>query len=154
AMALPDRAQVGGVVRVAQAPDLRTEIVGEQLEAELETALERPRAGQRGGETRAGVAAQGAAGRAGEGRHRQRSGGAREQQERETQTPGPTAGRSTRRSRDAHQMSRLRTDSAFSSMNWRRGSTCSPMRMVKMRSASTPSSLETRSRVRVSGFMV
>src|SRR5206468_5098952 len=48
----------------------------------------------------------------------------------------------------------FRSDSAFSSMNWRRGSTCSPMRIVKMRSASTASSEVTRTSVRVSGFMV
>jgi hypothetical protein len=52
------------------------------------------------------------------------------------------------------QMSRLRTLRALSSMNFRRGSTSSPMRVEKMSSASYASSIFTCRSVRVSGFIV
>src|SRR5437764_249315 len=51
-------------------------------------------------------------------------------------------------------MSRLRVFSAFSSMNFRRGSTSSPMSVEKIMSASTASSIFTWSRVRVAGVIV
>src|SRR5215472_13478107 len=51
-------------------------------------------------------------------------------------------------------MSRFTTSRAFFSMNSRRGSTASPIRMVKISSAPTASSMLTRRSVRVSGFMV
>ena len=52
------------------------------------------------------------------------------------------------------QKSRLRTLSALSSMNLRRGSTSSPMRSVNIWSAFTASSSFTRSMWRFSGFIV
>src|SRR5206468_11936482 len=54
----------------------------------------------------------------------------------------------------SHQMSRFLTFSAFFSMNSRRGSTASPMRIEKYLSASTLSSTETWRRRRFSGFIV
>ncbi len=51
-------------------------------------------------------------------------------------------------------MSRFRTLSAFSSMNFRRGSTSSPMRVEKISSASYASSIFTCSSVRDSGSIV
>jgi len=46
------------------------------------------------------------------------------------------------------------TSRAFLSMNSRRGSTASPIKMVKISSAPTASSIVTLRRVRLSGFMV
>lgn len=50
--------------------------------------------------------------------------------------------------------SRLDTYTAFSSINFLRGSTCSPISVVRVRSASTASSRVTCIIMRVSGFMV
>jgi pyridoxine 4-dehydrogenase len=55
---------------------------------------------------------------------------------------------------DRHQTSRFDTCSAFFSMNSRRGSTESPINVVKMSSAATASSMRTCIRRRVSGLMV
>src|SRR5437588_9159 len=51
-------------------------------------------------------------------------------------------------------MSRLTTSRAFLSMNSRRGSTASPIKMVKISSAPTASSMVTLRRVRLSGVIV
>ena len=58
------------------------------------------------------------------------------------------------RSINQHQMSRLVTSFAYRWMNSLRGSTFSPIRVVKSSSAYTASSMVTWRRVRVSGFMV
>src|SRR3989442_10617778 len=52
------------------------------------------------------------------------------------------------------QISRLRTSRAYFTIKSRRGSTSSPISLVKISSASTASSTSTRSSVRVAGFMV
>src|ERR1700722_19302174 len=62
----------------------------------------------------------------------------------------PAGGKRT----SSNQMSRFDTCSAFFSMNSRRGSTASPISVVKISSAATASSMRTCSSRRVSGLMV
>src|SRR5690606_13410666 len=67
---------------------------------------------------------------------------------------GPPPGGRRERRAPRGQMSRLDTLSALSSMNSRRGSTTSPIRVLKIWSAATASSIRTCSRRRVSGLTV
>src|SRR5687767_1670387 len=78
---------------------------------------------------------------------------ARRQDRLRVPAPGTESGEA-RRARGKAYTSRFRTPSALDSMKARRGSTSSPINLVKISSAAMPSSIWTLSRRRVAGSMV